>query len=148
MNARLSLSLLICGTLLLSCKPEPMEPVGAEFDWSRISLQGGRERIVCEWDSIPEDIVLLRLSFSGDYEGIVDIPVQKVFCEKEIAGLPEGRLRVQRSCIDTEGEIISSEESLDIRVYGPRYESGLPRTASISGTIQLSGRGGVDGGRK
>ena len=135
MNAKLSLSILICGTLLLSCKPEPMEPVGAEFDWSRISLQGGRERIVCEWDSLPEDIVLLRLSFSGDYDGIVDIPVQKGFCEKEIAGLPEGTLKVQRSCIDTEGEIISSEESLDIRVYGPRYESGLPQTASISGTI-------------
>ena len=110
-------------TALLSCSPrqtggtgeEPLSPTDARF-----TLFGGRERILCRWQGLPESAVSIRFAFP---EGASDIPVSGAEGEAFIAGRTEGESRCTITVLTKDGAL--QGPTLSTHVYGARYEAGL-----------------------
>ena len=99
----------------VSAGEEPSLPAGARF-----SLFGGRERILCRWQGLPEAAVSLRFTFP---DGTAEIPVPGPDGEAFLSGRPEGENECSISLLTADGAI--KGPALSAHVYGARYESTL-----------------------
>ena len=123
---------------LLSCTPrnpggpgeEPSLPAEARF-----TLFGGRERVLCRWQGLPETAVAIRFDFP---EGMAELPVSGRDGEAFISGRPEG----ENSCsitVRTGDDVLLKGPECSAHVYGTRYEAALqPR--GLDGYTFVSGR--------
>ena len=62
-------ALLTAGMMLLSCKGMEHLP---DIEGVQVHLYGGRERILCKWENVPEGIRTIRFTFP---DGEAEAPV-------------------------------------------------------------------------
>lgn len=91
---------------------------------ARVTLAGGRNRIVCRWSGMPQEVSALRLRV-GDETTPRDIPVGSGSGERELDGIGEGSWAVDIRCIASEGKSLYAVSTPTVDVYGDRYEASL-----------------------
>ena len=104
------------GLMLLSCKGgEPLP----DMTGVQVRCYGGRERILCRWEGLPDAVTTVRLTFS-------DIVVETPAGEPQawIESRPEGDQRFDVTFLTGNGSAIPGP-NIGVRVYGDRYEAGL-----------------------
>lgn len=104
--------------MLLSCKGMEHFP---DIEGAQLRCYGGRERILCRWEGVPDDITTIRLSFS---DAIVEAPAGGGSSQVWIEGRKEGDERFDVSFLTAGGTAIPGP-NIGVRVYGDKYESGL-----------------------
>lgn len=109
----------------------------------QVTLAGGRNRIVCRWTGMPQEVASIRLRL-GDDGTPHDIPTGDGNGEKELTGIEEGSRPVEIRYITNDGEVFAGPEPT-VTVYGERYEASLKnRTvtgayfAGASATVTLA----------
>ena len=119
---RMMVAAMLC--IVSACNDNVSEPL-SEADYSDLSveLHGGRERLVCLWSGLPEEVKMIRLGL-GTKDGIVDIPVS-VSGRRNISSIPEGKYTADVSFITSDGLVVNGFNE-EVRVYGDVYESSLP----------------------
>ena len=134
---RLAVSLAALAALL-SCSPRTPGGPGEEATLpaeARFALFGGRERILCRWQGLPESAVALRFAFP---EGVAEIPVPGPSGEAVLSGRPEG----ENGCridVRTSDDALLKGPDVSTHVYGARYETSLQPRA-LDGYTFVSGR--------
>ena len=109
----------IAGALLLSCKA--VEPL-PDVEGAKIRCYGGRERILCRWEGVPDAIQTVRLTFS---DTAVEAPARgEGGSQVWIDGRPEGDERLDVTFLTKSGKAVPGP-NIGVRVYGNKYESGL-----------------------
>ena len=92
MAARRITTILLCGIIALAAsgcgggEPVTVQPEGPEArDYGKIAVYGGRDRFLCEWESIPSDVTKVELRFeeTGDAFGLQGSSGSKFFPCKE-----------------------------------------------------------------
>ena len=109
----------------------------------QVTLAGGRNRIVCRWTGMPQEVASIRIRL-GDDGTPHDIPAGDGNGEKELTGIEEGSRPVEIRYITNDGEVFAGPEPT-VTVYGDRYEASLKnRTvtgayfAGASATVTLA----------
>ncbi|MEI3553998.1 MAG: hypothetical protein V8Q54_04630 [Alistipes senegalensis] len=69
--------------------PETDTPLPVLENAGQLTLAGGRNRIVCRWSGMPQEVASIRLRL-GDDEAPHDIPAGRSDGEKELTGIEEG----------------------------------------------------------
>ena len=127
MAARRITTILLCGVIALAAsgcgggEPVTVQPEGPEArDYGKIAVYGGRDRFLCEWESIPSDVTKVELRFeeTGDAFGLQGSSGSKFFPCKE------GEHLVDVTYFKGSQRFAEGEKR-HLRVYGDKYESEL-----------------------
>ena len=109
-------TLFAAGMMLLSCKGTEHLP---DIEDAQVHLYGGRERILCKWEGVPEGIQTIRFTFP---DGEAEAPASAA--SLWIPDRPEGDNRCDVTFLTGSGRKISGP-NIGVRVYGPEYEATL-----------------------
>ena len=129
--------------MLLSCKGVEHLP---DVQGALVHCYGGRERILCRWEGVPEAVATIRLTLAGK---VVEAPSGGGSSEVWVDGTPEGDYRLDITFLTAGGAAVPGP-NIGVRVYGDRYESGLRSRTPESflfenGRLELAFPAGGDG---
>ena len=103
--------------------PETDTPLPVLENAGQLTLAGGRNRIVCRWSGMPQEVASIRLRL-GDDEAPHDIPAGRSDGEKELTGIEEGSWPTEIRYVTDDGGIFAGPAPT-VTVYGDRYEASL-----------------------
>ena len=103
--------------------PETDTPLPVLENAGQLTLAGGRNRIVCRWSGMPQEVASIRLRL-GDDEAPHDIPAGRSDGEKELTGIEEGSWPAEIRYVTDDGGIFAGPAPT-VTVYGDRYEASL-----------------------
>lgn len=110
--------LTLAEVLLLSCgRVEPLPDV----EGAQVRCYGGRERILCRWEGIPDAISAIRLTFP---DTVVEAPSGGGSSQVWVEGRKEGSERIDVTFLTGGGKAVPGP-NIGVRVYGEKYEAGL-----------------------
>ena len=100
-----------------------------------ISLYGGRERVVCKWNGVPDNVAGLSLS---DGERNFDTALERESGTVSFGPVGEGRRTFAVTWLSKNGGSFDGPR-IDVDVYGSEYEAGLKNRELLSATYTGQG---------
>ena len=104
-------------------------------DTWKISLLGGRERIVCKWSGVPDDVSGLMLDGGGDS---FEISLEGREGSTILSPVPEGSGRFSVTWRAKSGETFPGA-GIEVVVYGSEYEDGLENRSVLAASYTGNG---------
>lgn len=104
-------------------------------DTGKISLLGGRERIVCKWSGVPDDVSGLMLDGGGDS---FEISLEGREGSTILSPVPEGSGRFSVTWRAKSGETFPGA-GIEAVVYGSEYEDGLENRSVLAASYTGNG---------
>ena len=104
-------------------------------DTGKISLLGGRERIVCKWSGVPDDVSGLMLDGGGDS---FEISLEGREGSTILSPVPEGSGRFSVTWRAKSGETFPGA-GIEVVVYGSEYEDGLENRSVLAASYTGNG---------
>ena len=104
-------------------------------DTGKISLLGGRERIVCKWSGVPDDVSGLMLDGGGVS---FEISLEGREGSTILSPVPEGSGRFSVTWRAKSGETFPGA-GIEVVVYGSEYEDGLENRSVLAASYTGNG---------
>lgn len=104
-------------------------------DTGEISLLGGRERIVCKWSGVPDDVSGLMLDGGGNS---FEISLEGREGSTILSPVPEGSGRFSVTWRAKSGETFPGA-GIEVVVYGSEYEDGLENRSVLAASYTGNG---------
>lgn len=118
--------LLPLSALCAGCGSKALMSISVE-SFGEMAYYGGRNRIVCSWDGVPEEVSSIRFTLGGTTYEASEVEPRGTFC---IGSLQEGTLGVRTAYLTADGHSYSLSPA-EVTVYGEKYEQALENRAIV-----------------